>query len=158
MFEFLKKVLQPQEESVKKADDNLFKLQVSVCVLLVDIAKIDGDFSDDEKSKITSILTNSFQLEEKDVPGMIRKAEEFLRKDDSIYDFTQVINNSLNNEDKYELLKNLWRLVYVDKNKDMYEEHLVKKIGGLLDLDNRDVIAARMNVEEELKTEKDEKA
>ena len=155
MFEFLKKVLQPQEEPVKKTDEKLFKLQVSVCILLVDIAKIDGSFSDEEKSKITSILKDYFQVEVSGIPDMIGKAEEVLKKDDSIYDFTQVINNSLDNNDKYELLKNLWRLVYVDRNKDMYEEHLVKKIGGLLDLDNRDVIAARMNVEEELKIEKE---
>ena len=154
MFEFLKKVLQPQNESGKAANGSLFKMQVSVCILLVDIAKIDGDFSGKEKEKISSILKDNFDVDENNIPDMINKAEEVLKKDDSIYDFTQVINQNLNNNDKYELLKNLWRLVYVDHNKDMYEEHLVKKIGGLLDLDNRDVIAARMNVEEELKIQR----
>lgn len=153
MFEFLKKVLLPQGESTVKADDKLFKLQVSVCILLVDIAKIDGSFTDEEKRKIISILKENFNSDENNTVNLIKKAEEFLKRDDSIYDFTQVINQTLSNDDKYELLKNLWRLVYIDHNKDMYEEHLVKKIGGLLDLDNRDVIAARLKVQEELKEE-----
>lgn len=150
MFEFLRKVLSPQNEGGNTNDEDIFKLQVSVCVLLVDIAKIDGDFSKEEKEKIVSILKNDFNADESNVEDMISKAEDFLKKNDSIYDFTQVINQSLNNDEKYELLKNLWRLVYIDSNKDIYEEHLVKKIGGLLDLDNRDEIAARLSVKEEL--------
>lgn len=150
MFEFLRKVLSPQNEGGSVNDENMFKLQVSVCVLLVDIAKIDGDFSIEEKEKIVSILKNDFNTDESSIEDMINNAESFLKKDDSIYDFTQAINQSLNNAEKYELLKNLWRLVYVDRNKDIYEEHLVKKISGLLDLDNRDEIAARLSVKEEL--------
>ena len=151
MFEFLKKVVNPVSDDSGKTGENKFQLQVSVCILLVDIAKIDGDFSSEEKKKILSILQNDFDVDEQNIDGMIAKAEDFLKKEDSIYDFTQVINKNLDNDDKYELLKNLWRLVYADHNKDIYEEHLVKKIAGLLDLDNRDVIAARLAVKDESK-------
>ena len=151
MFEFLKKVINSPNGSVNKIDEKIFKLQVSVCIILVDIAKIDGDFTGEEKKIITSILKNDFNVEETNINEMILKAEDFLKKEDSIYDFTQVINQNLDNDDKYELLKSLWRLVYVDHNKDIYEEHLVKKIAGLLDLDNRDVIAARLTIKDELK-------
>lgn len=151
MFEFLKKVLVGENGEKKVTDENKFKLQVSVCLLLVDIAKIDGNFSDTEKEYIKNLLINDFEVGENDVQPMIARSEEVLKRDDSIYDYTQIINKSFDNNEKYKLLKNLWRLVFVDGNKDMFEEHLVKKIGGLLDLDNRDVIAARLSVKEELK-------
>ncbi len=150
MFEFLKKVVNPISDESGKTGENKFQLQVSVCILLVDIAKIDGNFSSEERKEISSILHDDFDVDEQNIESMIAKAEEFLKREDSIYDFTQVINKNLSNDDKYELLKKLWRLVYADHNKDVYEEHMVKKIAGLLDLDNRDVIAARLTVKDEL--------
>lgn len=150
MFEFLKKVLSTEDTNKNPVDDNKFKLQVSICMLLVDIAKIDGNFSNSEKENIRELLIRDFDVKDEEIDQMIEKAEAVLKRDDSIYDFTQEINKSLGNEQKYELLKNLWRLVFIDRKNDMYEEHLVKKIGGLLDLDNRDVIAAKLSIKDEL--------
>lgn len=150
MFEFIKKVLVPQNDNFAKHDENLFKLQASVCLLLVDIAKADGSFSTEEKEKIYSIMISEFDADENLVGELIDRAEQVLKQDDAIYDYTQVINKSLDNDEKYELLKNFWRLVYINKSKDIYEEHLVKEIGGLIDMDYRDVVAAKLSIKDEL--------
>ena len=81
---------------------------------------------------------------------LIELAEKRLQSDDSIYDFTKLINQNFNNDEKFELLKNLWRLIYIDKKLDMYEDHLIKKIGGLLNMGHEDIIGTKLLVKEEM--------
>ncbi len=95
-------------------------------------------------------MISEFDADENLVGELIDRAEQVLKHDDAIYDYTQVINKSLDNDEKYELLKNFWRLVYINKSKDIYEEHLVKEIGGLIDMDYRDVVAAKLSIKDEL--------
>ena len=56
-------------------------------------------------------------------------------------------------DDKYELLKNLWRLIYTDKTLDKYEDHLIKMIGGMLQMEHRQIINAKMLIRKELNIE-----
>ncbi|MGE5804480.1 MAG: TerB family tellurite resistance protein, partial [Ignavibacteria bacterium] len=78
-------------------------------------------------------------------------AQERIRIDDSTYEYTTIISRNFSNPEKYELLKNLWHLVFIDKSMDKYEEHMVKKIGMLINVDYRDIISAKLLVKQELK-------
>jgi len=55
-----------------------------------------------------------------------------------------VINNSFTTEEKYELVKLLWKLVYVDGKLDAYEDYFMKKIGGNLNLSHNTIISAKL--------------
>jgi uncharacterized tellurite resistance protein B-like protein len=48
-------------------------------------------------------------------------------------------------------MKNLWRLIYTDQKLDKYEDQLVKKLGKMLHLEHKDVIAAKLMVKKESK-------
>ena len=48
------------------------------------------------------------------------------------------------------LIKNLWRLIYTDARLDKYEDHLIKLIGGMLNLEHKQIIDAKMLVRYEL--------
>jgi uncharacterized tellurite resistance protein B-like protein len=45
--------------------------------------------------------------------------------------------------------KNLWRLIYIDKTLHSHEDHLIKKIGTILNMEHRDIIAAKLMIKEE---------
>ena len=127
------------------------KLQVATCALLVEMAKADSEFTDDERKKIISVMKKTFNLDKEYVDELIELSEESIKKSVSIYEFTTTINENFSQDEKFELLKNLWRLIYVDETLNMHEDHLIKKIGNTLNMEHRDVIAAKLIVKEEKK-------
>ncbi len=84
--------------------------------------------------------------------SLLQLAAESVNKSISLYEFTPVINSSFTSEEKFALLKDLWRLVYVDDRLDKYEEHLVKRIGNMIGVEYSDIVAAKLQVKEEKKS------
>ncbi len=158
MLNYLKKIFNGPEspEPIKYEEEPAprnemdKKLKVATCTLFIEMAKADDNFTDEERDKIISIMKSTFDLEDDCVDDLMELAEKRLKTDDSIYDFTKLINQNFTNNQKFELLKNLWRLIYVDKKLDMYEDHLIKKIGGLINMGHEDIIGAKMLVKEEI--------
>jgi uncharacterized tellurite resistance protein B-like protein len=153
MLDYLKKILSFQENS---PEDNTYeghkkKIQLAACILFVEIANADNNFSDAEKEKIISTMKNYFNLREDEIRELILLAEERRKTDTSIYEYTNVISRNFSNDDKYELLKIFWNLVFTDRLMDKYEEQIVKKIGMLINVDYRDIISAKIQVKKELK-------
>jgi uncharacterized tellurite resistance protein B-like protein len=154
MFEQLRKIFSgdvssqaalPREEdrSEKK------KLQIATCAIFLEMAKSDDNYTEEECQEIVSIMQKTFNLEEKYADELIDLAKSRLTQSISIYEFTGIINNNFSSEEKFELMKNLWRLIYTDRKLDKYEDHLVKKLGTMLHLEHREVIAAKLMVKRE---------
>jgi uncharacterized tellurite resistance protein B-like protein len=158
MFEYLRRIFSvpaktaeiKYEKSTYQKTDEDKKLKVATCTLFIEMAKADDDFTGEEKDKIISIMKSTFDLDDECVNDLMDLAERRLETDDSIYDFTNIINRNFDNDQKFELLKNLWRLIYLDKKLNMYEDHLIKKIGGLINMGHEDIIGAKMLVKEEI--------
>jgi len=154
MIKYLKELfsLPSEKESAEGLKVNEEKkLQVATCALLVEMAKADSEFTDDERKKIISVMKKTFNLDKEYVDELIELSEESIKKSVSVYEFTTTINENLSRDEKFELLKNLWRLIYVDETLNMHEDHLIKKIGNTLNMEHRDVIAAKLIVKEEKK-------
>lgn len=155
MLDYLRKILSPpvQEQIViekpEKDKAEKRKLEVATAALFVEMARADGEFSEDERKKIIKVMKETFDLEDECVNDLIELSEQKIKESVSLYEFTTIINDKYSNEEKFELIKNLWRLIYVDKTLNMYEDHLVKKIGAMLNLDHKNIIDAKLMVKEE---------
>jgi uncharacterized tellurite resistance protein B-like protein len=159
MFEHLKKILSSESsellksEKSEKSENHKKQLQIATAAIFIEMAKADGDFSGEEREHIVVSLKNRFGLEEKYVHELIELSHEELNDSVSLYEFSSVINECFTFDDKYELLKNLWRLIYTDKTLDKYEDHLIKMIGGMLQMEHRQIINAKMLIRKELNIE-----
>lgn len=158
MFDYLRKTLlqdkKPDKiiEPLEKRDENHNKkLQIATAALFVEMAKADGNFSSEERDRVIKILENTFSLDEDCVNELIELSEKKLEKSISIYEFTSIINDNFNRDEKNELFENLWKIIYVDEKLDKYEDRLVKVIGGMLNVDHKDIINAKLLVKEQLK-------
>jgi uncharacterized tellurite resistance protein B-like protein len=153
MFEFLKSNLSQQYTNGNSglSSGKFSSIENALCILLVDIARADDEFTDNESSLIISLMKKYFNIDDEGVKTLIKSAEEYFKREDSIYEYTVIINQNFSNENKYELLRDLWRLAFADNKMDIYEESMVKKISGLLDVDNQAIINAKLYVKEELK-------
>ena len=96
-------------------------------------------------------MQNTFNLDEDCVHELIELSEKKLEESIGVYEFTSIINEHFNREEKLELLEDLWKIIYVDDKLDKYEDRLVKVIGGLINVDHKDIINAKLLVKEQLK-------
>jgi len=118
----------------KNAKENNISV-ISVACLLIHAAKIDENYSNKEKEIIKQTL---FKLgaDDNNIDKIIEKAENDEKNSNQILEFTKEAKN-LTKEKKIILLESLWSIIYSDKNADMYEANLMRRISGLLYLDNK---------------------
>ena len=156
MFDHLRKIFRaetPSQVSNHSKEDRseTKKLQIATCAIFLEMAKSDDNCTNEERQEILSIMQKTFDLEKEYTNELIELAKSRLVQSISIYEFTGIINNNFSPEEKFELMKNLWRLIYTDQKLDKYEDQLVKRIGTMLHLEHKDVIAAKLMVKEEMK-------
>ena len=129
MFKFLK-----NKNSSKKTvnDDELLSKTAS---LLIHAAKIDEKYTDVEKKIIKQTLLELGANQSK-IDQLILTAENNEQKSNQILDFTKEIKNT-DNEFKVKITETLWSIIYSNKEADMYESNLMRRLSGLLYLDNK---------------------
>ena len=135
MFNLFKK-----NETEKK--DNLSL--IAIASLLIHSAKIDENFTEKEKKIIKNALIEmGANIDE--VDKIIEESEKKEKDSNQILEFTREIKNI--NENKKELIiEALWNIIYSDKNADMYEANLMRRLSGLLYLDNKVVGDIKLKV------------
>jgi uncharacterized tellurite resistance protein B-like protein len=156
MFDQLRRIFSGETSSEasgtkKESQSETKKLQVATCAIFLEMARSDDNCTEEESQEIVSIMQRTFDLEKEYANELIELAKSRLVHSISIYEFTGIINNNFTSDEKFELMKNLWRLIYTDKKLDKYEDQLVKRIGTMLHLEHKDVIAAKLIVKEEIK-------
>jgi len=155
MFEYLRQVIAPEqtlrELKVNSSKNSSNRYQVATAALLIEIAKADGDFSDDERNRIFELMKNDFDLDDECVNELLQLSEKKVKDSISVYEFSSVINESFTQQEKIGLMKNLWRVIYQDGKLDSHEDRLIKIIGSTLNLEHKDVIGAKLFVKQELK-------
>ena len=110
---------------------------VSLTSLLIHAAKIDENYSDNEKKIIKNTLLK-LEADSDEIDKIIEKAEEIEKNSNQILEFTKEAKN-LQYESKVILIEALWDIIYSDENADMYEENLMRRLSGLLYLDKKTV-------------------
>jgi uncharacterized tellurite resistance protein B-like protein len=157
MFEYLRRVLSSeQDEQISKKVETSStktlskKYKVATAALLVEIAKADGDFSGDERKRIIDLMKKDFDLDDECVNELLALSEQKVKDSVSIYEFSSVINESFTQQEKLDLIKNLWRIIYEDGKLDSHEDRLIKIIGSTMNLEHKDVINAKLFVKREM--------
>ena len=126
MFNIFKK-----KETGEKKDVSL----IAVASLLIHSAKIDENFTEKEKIIIKNALIE-MGANSNNINDIMLEAEKKEKDSNQILDFTREIKN-ISEEDKIIIIESLWNIIYSDENADMYETNLMRRISGLLYLDNK---------------------
>jgi len=115
----------------KKKESDLIK----VSALLIHAAKIDQNYSPQEQKIIEQAL-KEFGADNENLDEILKKAEEIENNSVQILEYTKEIK-SMNQENKVKIIETLWRIIYSNKEADMYETNLMRRLGGLLYIDSK---------------------
>ena len=129
----------------KDNESNKYGLHIKTAALLIYAAKIDENYSDIEKKIIKTTLIN-LGVNEENLEKVFKEAEKIESNSNQILEFTKEIKNSDENF-KIKIIETLWSIIYSDNNLDMYESNFMRRLTGLLYLDNKIV----GNIKEKIK-------
>jgi len=126
--------------------DSSHDIRVATCALLLEMAQIDGEFSDSEKDQILKTLQEVHGLSEEAVEELLNAAEAELKGSIDLWQFTNFINQNYSLEEKKGIIEMVWRLAYVDGTLDKHEDYLLHKLANLLRLTHKQLIDAKLKV------------
>ena len=108
---------------------------LNVCALLIHAAKIDEDFTKHEEGIIKKTL-KKLGVDEEKISETIKNAKNLEENSNQILDFTKEVKN-LSEEDKIKIIEALWSIIYSNNDADLYETNLMRRLAGLLYIDNK---------------------
>ena len=117
--------------SDKKGNSDLIKISA----LLIHAAKIDENYSEQEE-KIIGQTIMEIGAQEADLKEIMIKAKELESNSNQILDFTKEVKN-MSSENKIRIIESLWKIIYSNKKADIYETNLMRRLAGLLYIDNK---------------------
>jgi uncharacterized tellurite resistance protein B-like protein len=122
------------------------EFHLAAAALLVHAASIDTDFDDAERSKILELAENKLNLTADEARSLLRAAEKAADESVQLLGFTRAIKDKFDYEERVELIEMLWEVVYADGKVDEFESQLMRRIGGLIYVTDRDRGIARKRV------------
>ncbi|HOI08072.1 MAG TPA: TerB family tellurite resistance protein [Deltaproteobacteria bacterium] len=133
-------------ESRAEADEGAseHRALVATTALLLEIALIDGSFTEDEKGRIVTILTAEYGLDEAEAEAVMDIARAQLKGSIDLWQFTSAINRHFSEEEKVKVVEMVWRVIFADGTLDKYEDFLVRTISNLLHLEHGQFIDAKL--------------
>tara|TARA_B100001027_G_scaffold197622_1_gene155227 strand:- start:74 stop:493 length:420 start_codon:yes stop_codon:yes gene_type:complete len=118
---------------------------IHIACLLVHAAKIDENYTKRERNIIKNTLLKLNSSNE-DIDKLLIEAEKKEADSNHIQDFTKNIKN-MNKGNKVEIIKTIWNIILSDGNSDMYEENLMRRLAGLLYIDDRTIGEIKLEIE-----------
>ena len=118
---------------------------IHIACLLIHAAKIDENYTKRERNIIKNTLLKLNSSNE-DIDKLLIEAEKKEADSNHIQDFTKNIKN-MNKDNKVEIIKTIWNIILSDGNSDMYEENLMRRLAGLLYIDDRTIGEIKLEIE-----------
>ena len=137
MFNIFKKENRKKETDVNKHN---FEIDLIACVLAYEVARADGNISDDELGSLLKEIEKITADVDKNRDEIFDLIKNYSENSVSFHEFISDINNDFSRADKLELIHYLWDVAYADNVLDVNEERLIRRIANLINLKDLDVL------------------
>ena len=71
-----------------------------------------------------------------DIEKIMNQGKEMENNSNQILDFTKKVKN-MDENDKIKIIESLWKIIYSNKEADIYETNLMRRLAGLLYIDSK---------------------
>lgn len=141
MLNFLKSLFDDAPQDLP-ADEGHAKA-LAAATLFFEAAASDGTLAPIELERISHLLITRFDLDEADVTAICSQAQRRQREAIEMSNFTRDAKNRFTPDERIELMEMLWEVAYADGVLEDFEANLMRRLSGLLYVDDRDNGKAR---------------
>lgn len=125
-------------------------IHLATGALLLETAHADQSLSLEEEKRLFQHVRRNFELDEDSARELVEAADEFREQSIDYYSLTKVLRDHTSLEDRIELVKTMWRIVYADGSLHQDESHLIRKLADLMGVEHHRMIEAKLAVRREL--------
>jgi uncharacterized tellurite resistance protein B-like protein len=136
------------KEIQKGSIDQQQKLKIATCVILLEAVTADDTLSDQELHTIIELLKSKYDMTDTQVNELIETSKREREDSADLWYFTNLINENLTMDEKYDLMVMIWEAIYSDGTLDKYENYIAHKLRNLLNLDHTKFIDIKLKVKE----------
>ena len=134
------------EPQLQNREDITHDIRVATCAILLEMANIDGEFSDPERKNIIERLQKDYELSDEYVTELIKTSKQELEGSIDLWQFTNLINQNYTLEEKIRIIELVWEIAYTDGHLDQHEDYLAHKLANLLRLNHKQLIDAKLKI------------
>ncbi len=137
MIESIKRLLgrSAPEANAVPASQPVDPLHLAACVLLLDVAYADGEFSAEEREHLEKVLERHFSLPGDAGRSLMALAEKERHDAVDHFKFTSQLQRGYDTGQKMVLAEIMWGIVLADGKVAEHEHYLTRKISNLLELE-----------------------
>lgn len=145
MIAKLKKLLMGGEIDSNSSD--LDEKTVATAALLIEAAMSDDTYCEEEKVMVSDLLRRHYDLSNEQVASVIAEAEAEREKAEQILHFTRTVKETVEFDDRVHIIEMLWEMAYADGEISDYEANLIRRVCGLIYVDDVESGKARKKVQ-----------
>jgi uncharacterized tellurite resistance protein B-like protein len=120
--------------------------------LLVEAALLDGDFHAAERARIETLLRERFELDAAQAQDLIATAEAAASERVELHTIARTVRDHFDGDERIRMMEMLWAVVYADGELDDFESNMMRRVAGLLYVDDRASGEARKRVLAQIET------
>ncbi|GAB5498312.1 MAG: TerB family tellurite resistance protein [Pseudohongiellaceae bacterium] len=125
------------------------KTNLACAALLIEVVNSDHQLDERETEELLKVLQDSLNVSDDDLHELAELAERQASQATSLYEFTRLINDSFDYDEKCDLVENMWRIAFSDEQLDKYEEHLIRRVAELIYVSHSDFIRTKLKVRDQ---------
>jgi len=130
---------------------NEHTIELATAALLLEVSRADGEISADERGAATRALQGKFHLSQEETTALLQLAEAEVREASDTFQFTSLVNKRFTRGQKIRVIELMWQVAYADGARDVFEDHVIRKLADLLYVDHGDYIAAKLKARDAAK-------
>jgi uncharacterized tellurite resistance protein B-like protein len=141
MFASIRKLLSEVADGGKppaRFESNDYRL--AAAALLIHAAAIDGNISEVERERLHALVRRRFELDEAETEELVAEATEAEQEAIDLYQFTRLLNRSLDEDGRRRMIEMMWQMVHADGRISEFESNLIWRAADLLGISSRERI------------------
>ena len=128
-------------------NDNLHNnVKNAATILLYSVANADQNIEKDEIKIIKEIIQDFFSVESQDAYDIVESAIIEFKKSTSYFEYAQILNENFSYQDKLDFIYCIYEVAFSDNELHFREQHLIKQISSILNIENQDLIKTKLEI------------
>ncbi|MCR9219492.1 MAG: TerB family tellurite resistance protein [Alphaproteobacteria bacterium] len=122
------------------------ELHVAAAAMLIEAAMMDGELDPRERQRIAVLIERHFGIGREEVDQIVGQGEDRQDAAVDIHSFLRIVNAHFDYDERVQLIEMLWDVAYADGDLHDHEANLVRRVAGMLGVEDRDAGLARKRV------------